>query len=209
MSSAADTHAHLIACPACGQIQQAPPHAPQEHLRCARCHAHLPLKRGGWTAVCAAAVALSVAPAALMLPVMRIERLGQRHESSIVGAIVDLFQHGSAGLGLVILLFSVVLPLAKLSGLMVMLVPPLWRGVGCPIRQRWIYEAVEMSGRWGMVDVLLVAVLVAIVKLGDLVQITPGAGLAAFAVMVLGSLIAGLSIHPHHLWEQTDERAGS
>jgi uncharacterized paraquat-inducible protein A len=171
-------------------------------LHCARCHAHLPLRRSGWVSTCAATVALAVAPAALLLPVMRIERLGQRHESSILGAIIDLFRHGNVGLGLVILGFSVVLPVAKLSGLLVLLAPRLWRGVGSPIRQRWIYEAVEFSGRWGMVDVLLVAVLVAIVKLGDLVEVSSGPGLVAFVVMVLGSLVAGLSIHPHHLWDQ-------
>lgn len=52
-----------------------------------------------------------------------------------------------------------------------------------------------------MVDVLLVAVLVAMVKLGDLVEVTPGPGVAAFTAVVLLSLIASALFDPHAIWE--------
>jgi paraquat-inducible protein A len=191
----------LIACPICGQIQHRPAPGRGQRLHCARCGKHLPTERGGWTPLIAATVALIVMPLAMLLPIMRIERLGLSHETGIVGGVAALADHGQWFLALVVLFFSVLLPAAKLLGLIVLLLPRLWRGVGSPVRQRWIYEAVEASGRWGMVDVLLVAVLVAIVKLGDLVTVTAGPGIVAFAVMVAGSMIAGLSLHPHELWD--------
>ena len=57
---------------------------------------------------------------------------------------------------------------------------------------RWL----EHVGRWGMLDVLLVAGLVAIVKLGDLVRIEPGPGAAIFAIMVCCSLLASAFFDP-------------
>jgi paraquat-inducible protein A len=60
---------------------------------------------------------------------------------------------------------------------------------------------VEFLGRWGMVDVLLVAVLVAVVKLGDLVTVTPGPGVLAFGSVVVLSLLASAAFDPHALWE--------
>ena len=55
-----------------------------------------------------------------------------------------------------------------------------------------VYRLVEALGRWGMLDVMLVAILVAMVKLGGLVNIQAGAGLLAFTLLVVTSLLASL-----------------
>jgi paraquat-inducible protein A len=70
-----------------------------------------------------------------------------------------------------------------------------------------LYRLVERLGRWGMLDVLLVAVLIAFVKLGDLVSIQAGRGLSAFTVLVLLSLLASLAFNPAMLWENTETRS--
>jgi len=62
------------------------------------------------------------------------------------------------------------------------------------------YKLVEHSGRWGMLDVLLVAVLVAALKLGDLVAVEPGPGATVFATFVVMSLIASATFDNHALW---------
>ena len=67
---------------------------------------------------------------------------------------------------------------------------------------------VERLGRWGMLDVLLVALLVAMVKLGDLVNIYPGQGLTAFIALVLLSLVAGLMFNPQLMWQEVQEPSG-
>ena len=63
---------------------------------------------------------------------------------------------------------------------------------------RWI----EWSGRFGMLDVLLVALLVAWVKFGDLFQVHPGPGALAFTACVLASLLASAWFDPHALWDE-------
>ena len=78
-----------------------------------------------------------------------------------------------------------------------------------PSRQRALtYRLVEFLGRWGMLDVVLIAVLVAAVKLGDLVEVRPGPGLAVFASVVVLSLLASASFDPHGLWETKPELTG-
>jgi paraquat-inducible protein A len=67
------------------------------------------------------------------------------------------------------------------------------------------YHAIEAAGRWGMLDVLLVAVIVAWVKIGDLVEVTAGPGALAFGVMVVLSLMASASFDSHSLWRRADE----
>jgi paraquat-inducible protein A len=194
----------VTACRICGLIQRLPPGPPGWRAYCCRCGKALGRRGRPWLSLAAAVFALAVAPAAFLLPVLRIEKLGLMHESSILGGIGALWQGDAVALAMIIAFFSLLLPLAKLTGLVVMLTPVLRQGLRCPVRRRWVYEGIELSSRWGMVDVLLVALLVAVLKLGDLVSVQPGPGVLAFALMVLGSMVAGLCIQPHDLWTDSE-----
>lgn len=143
--------------------------------------------------------AIILYPLALALPVMRIERLGHEHASSIWGGMVDLLADRQWFVGLAILMFSIVTPIAKLAALFV-----LCSGdrLLAPSHLAFTYRAVEFLGRWGMADVLLVALVVAIVKLGDIVSVTPGVGVVAFGAVVGLSLLASAAFDPHAIWER-------
>ena len=143
-------------------------------------------------------------PIAMVLPVMEIERFGYASDASIWSGMVGLLSEGHWFVGMVVLLFSVVAPVGKLGLLFVLCVGR--RHVPQRDRAR-AYRLIEFIGRWGMVDVLLVAVLVAVVKLGDLVTVTPGPGVVVFGVVVILSLIASAMFDPHAIWEE--ERIGS
>jgi len=145
--------------------------------------------------------ALILYPLALTLPVMRIERLGHTHVSSIWGGMVDLLAEGRLFVGLAILLFSIVTPIGKLGAMFVLCSGDRLLRAS---HRAFTYRVVEFLGRWGMADVLLVAIVVAIVKLGDLVQVTPGVGVVAFGAVVILSLLASAAFDPHAIWE-TDE----
>lgn len=140
-----------------------------------------------------ALAALVLYPPAVLLPVMRIDRLGASHETGILDGVATLVADGHAWLAAVVFVASVLVPLAKLVGLLGLSTArlsasPRTRMLAC----RWL----EHLGRWGMLDVLLVAGLVAIVKLGDLVRIEPGPGAAIFATMVVCSLLASAVFDP-------------
>ena len=170
--------------------------------RCLRCNTvirHGSHPRGASRAAALALAALILYPLALLLPVMTLERMGHESAASIWAGTVSLLAEGHWFVGLAILLFSIVAPIGKLAALFAVTAG---RSVLRPAHRAVTYRAVEWIGRWGMVDVLLVALLVAAVKLGDLVSVTPGPGVAAFGAVVILSLLASMAYDPHAIWER-------
>ncbi len=193
--------ATLLACPCCGLVHTVPA-ARGQALRCVRCHTRLRARgRRAQATAALALAALILLPLAVLLPVLRVEKLGAAHESSILGGGVTLIQEGQAFVGFVVLLCSVVLPATKLAALFVLSAGA--RSLGHR-GKAFTWHIVEWTGRWGMLDVLLVALLVATLKLGDLVEIHAGLGALAFTVCVVLNLAASAAFHPHDLW--TSER---
>jgi len=198
----ADAHT-LLACHACGLVQERPALAPGERALCARCHtivldpAH---REGSRTRTASAALAaLLLYPVAIHLPIMSLERFGHRSEASIWTGTIGMLQDGEWLVGGVVFFCSILLPLVKLLALFALTAQPF--GIGRK-HQALTYRVVERAGRWGMLDVLLIALVVTWVKVGDLVEVTPGPGVLAFTLCVMLSLLASARFDPHVLWEQ-------
>ena len=190
---------HLRSCHCCGLIQQTPLGV---GAICARCETALEswLGRlsGNRLSTALAVAALFLFVPAVTLPFLRIERLGQAHESSLLVGVKTLFAEGQTLVGVIVLLFSIILPILKLSALL-FLSQRRWQ---LAERHRALtYRIVEHLGRWGMLDVLLVAVLVAFIKLGGLVEFGAGTGLVMFTLFVLLSLLASATFDSHILWD--------
>lgn len=188
----------LVACHCCGLVQSAANLSTP--CACSRCETRLstpsPLHDNQRSAaIAAAALALSIP--ALTLPFLRIERLGQSLENSLIGGVRVLFEERHLLVGFVVLVCSIILPLCKLSALLMLSLQPDW----LESRHRaFTYRAVEKLGRWGMLDVLLVAVMIAFIKLGTLVSFSAGSGLVTFVAFVVFSMLASLAFDPHLLW---------
>jgi len=153
----------------------------------------------------AALAALVLYPLAILLPVLRIERFGHSRSASIWEGSVGLLQEGELVVGGVVLVCSVILPLAKLGALLA-LTGTSWLRRHHAART---YRLVEWTGRWGMLDVLLVAMLVAWIKVGELVRVEAQPAAALFALCVALSLLASAWFDPHSLWaDEPVEDAG-
>ncbi|MFT5079809.1 MAG: paraquat-inducible protein A [Bacteroidia bacterium] len=194
----------LRACGTCGLVQRVAPIPKDHRAMCPRCKSvvarspHNKLRGANtWTAATALA-ALLLYPLAILLPFLSVERLGHHHAGSILESGMELLFHGEVFIGITVLLCSVVFPLAKLTGLLLISTSHGWMKRE-HLARTW--HAVELVGRWGMLDVLLAAVLVAMLKLGDLVTVEPGPGLVAFTACVGLSLLASAFFDPHALWE--------
>lgn len=192
----------LAACPICGLVQHVPLLRADERARCVRCAAVVRsprrhrLSQSRSAAVAAAALALW--PAAVTLPVMHIERFGRTNDASVWSGSVGLLERGEWFVGGVVFVCSLLLPLLKLLALLAITVG---RGFMERRMRAFTYRLVDWTGRWGMLDVLLVAVVVAWVKLGDFADVTPGPGAVAFTLLVLASLVAGALFDPHVVWD--------
>lgn len=135
--------------------------------------------------------AIILYPAAMTLPVLELHKLGHVRGVTVWSGAVDLITDGEVAVGVLVFVCSVLLPVLKVLGIL-SLSMRWWGGVA---RQR-VHRAIEWMGRWSMLDVLLVAVLVAAIKLGDWAQIHAGPGVAAFAAVVVLSLMASAAFDP-------------
>ncbi len=101
-------------------------------------------------------------------------------------------------MGGVVLVFSIVLPLVKIMLLLELsLVRILHRK-----HQAWTYRAMEYVGKWGMLDVMVLAFLVMLVKLGNVVSFKIGPAVFAFVGCVFCSMLASLWFDAHALWDE-------
>ena len=135
---------------------------------------------------------------AISLPMLEIEKLGHHHSSSLLSGIWELLGHGSYFVGLVVLVFSVVFPLTKI----VMMLELSLLGLFHQRHRALTYRVMEHAGKWSMMDVLLLAFMVMLVKLGSLVTFHLGPAVFAFVGCVTMSMLASLSFDPHSIWEE-------
>ena len=190
------------ACHCCGLIHRMPVIGPGAQAVCTRCGTRFVTRssriRSASRTAAAALAAFVLFWPAVCLPVLEIEKLGLRHESSILGGILELLKHGSWFVGLVVLLFSIIFPLAKIILLLELSMLELLHRRHKAVTLR----LVEHVGRWSMMDVLLLAFLVMLVKLGNVVEFHVGPAILAFVLCVARSMIASLSFDPHAIWEE-------
>ena len=134
---------------------------------------------------------------AILLPILSVERLGNRSESSLLEGILKLFQEGNWFVGAIVLVFSVIFPLTKIILLLELSLFELLHRTHKALTLRLM----EQLGKWSMMDVMLLAFLVMLVKLGDLVEFHIGPAVFAFVLCVAMSMIASISFDPHAIWE--------
>jgi paraquat-inducible protein A len=138
--------------------------------------------------------ALVMYPLAVSLPVLELRKLGHTRQVTVWSGAVDLISEGQAAVGLLVFTCSIVVPLLKLGGIVLLGIEDLWSGRADARRRA--HRAIDWIGRWGMLDVLLVAIVVAAIKLGNWADIHPGPGVAAFASVVVMSLLASAVFDP-------------
>jgi len=140
-----------------------------------------------------------------LLPIMITDQLGRSIESTILGGVVLLIELGSIPIALVIFIASVMIPLAKLL-VMFYLCWSVHHGPPESTRQRTVlYRVTEFIGKWSLIDVFVVAILVALIHLSNLLVIRPGVATIAFAGVVITSMLAAESFDPRLMWDQLEK----
>ena len=194
----------MLGCPCCRRVTLASPGTP-----CARCGTPLDRRKPAsvsrtWALIVAAAILY--VPANLY-PVMTIVSLGRGAPHTIIGGIFEFAAAGYWPLALMVCLASVVVPLLKLVGLSVMLLQ-IRGGSAQALPQRTrLYRLIEALGRWSMVDIFVVAVLVALVRFGGLASITAEVGAACFGAVVILTMLAVETFDPRLMWDAAEAGA--
>ncbi len=141
-----------------------------------------------------------------MLPIMHTNFLGEETANTILGGVIVLWGHGSYPIALIIFIASVLVPIAKIIILGWLSYSIQNRSEKSFKQKTTLYRITELVGRWSMVDVFVVAVLVALIKLGNIMSIYPGVGAIAFAGMVIVTILAAMSFDPRLIWDPINNR---
>ncbi|MDQ6964612.1 MAG: PqiA/YebS family transporter subunit [Mariprofundales bacterium] len=137
-----------------------------------------------------------------LYPVMTVIQLGQGDPSTILGGVVHLAEAGMWGLASIIFFASVVVPGAKLISFVWMLSTIQRSSPYRPVERTRLYRIAETIGAWSMVDIFVVALLAALVQMGELATIEPGLGALFFACVVVVTMCAAESFDSRLIWDR-------
>jgi paraquat-inducible protein A len=192
-----------IGCRCCHLLSEAEP-----GQCCLRCGCVLRRRKRDSVARCWAlilAAAILYVPAN-WFPVMEIVSFGRGGSHTILGGVVEFVETGFWPLALIVFLASVAVPLLKLAGLAAMLLGVRRRSAGRLRGRTRLYRFIEAIGRWSMIDVFVVSVLVSLVRFGALASISSEVGAACFAAVVVLTMLAAEAFDPRLMWDAAAER---
>ena len=135
------------------------------------------------------------------LPVMTTHSFRGAESDTILSGIVLLYTSGSWPLALVVFIASFAVPLGKLVGLSLLLVSVQQRATWFPRGRTRLYRLIEFIGRWSMLDLFVVTLVVGMVQFEPLMWVTPGAGAVFFAAVVVLTMLAAQSFDPRLIWD--------
>jgi paraquat-inducible protein A len=192
----------LLACHGCGLVHQ----DVGGTLRCSRCGANLHRRKRDslsrtW-ALLLAAMMLYVP--ANVLPIMYTGSLFGDQSNTIFSGIIELWQAGSWDLAVIVFVASILVPLLKFGALLLLLIS-VHRGTAWRVEGRArLFRLIEGIGYWSMLDVFVVALLVALVHFQPLAHVLPGPGVVYFGLVVVLTMLASMSFDPRLIWDRAN-----
>jgi paraquat-inducible protein A len=199
--------AGIYVCHHCGLMS---PAARLREPHCPRCRAHLHFRTPGsitrtWAFLLAAAILYIPANA---LPVMNTSSLFGAEKDTILSGVVYLWTSGSWPLAIVVFIASIAVPMLKIIALVFLVVTAQRRSRLLRRHRARIYRLVELVGRWSMLDIYVITMLVALVQFNALATIKAGPAAIAFGSVVVLTMFAAMSFDPRLIWDTAEENHG-
>ena len=139
-----------------------------------------------------------------LLPFMNFEMHGNTNNATIWSGIVTLFKDGSIFLAAIVFLASMVVPLLKLLALFYLSLYP--NSESNRKFKTKLLKFIEVIGPWSMLDIFLVAVFVAVVKLDSMANVSAGPGSAIFLLVVIFSMLASKNFNSKVIWQENENK---
>lgn len=191
----------LVACHECDLLMRKPVLQDGESAECPRCgyelfsHRHRVVRRS----MALVLTALLLYVPANFLPIMQLNLLGQTSQDTVWSGVVGLYESGMQGIAVVVFLCSMAVPLLKLLCQLLVLLSirmDFARSYGL-----LLYRIYHHMREWGMLEVYLMGILVAMVKLMGLADLSLGLGLFCFIALLLVQVWLEVTMAPHQIWE--------
>ncbi|RTZ96093.1 MAG: paraquat-inducible membrane protein A [Deltaproteobacteria bacterium] len=203
VSAISSRKAAMIACHDCHLLCRAPENPGAVPARCPRCHARLHTRKVNSisrTWAFSIAAALFYLPANL-LPITHTVQMGLPRSDTIISGVLYFIKTGMWGIALIIFVASILIPLLKLVVLFYLLISVHCRSSWRPRDRTRLFRITEAIGRWSMVDIFAVTILVGLVKLGVVAEADAGQGALFFAAVVITTMLAAMSFDPRLIWD--------
>ncbi len=199
----------LINCHVCGRLYPASAVRAAGEASCRVCGAALHARKPAsitrtWALVITALIFYLPAN---IYPIMIVEVSGKAEADTIIGGVIELFDAGMWEIALLVVFASITVPMLKLLGLAYLLLSIHFRWRQRPRDRTVLYRIIESIGRWSMIDMFMVSVLVALVKLGAVATVAPGIGATCFAAVVVITMFAATSFDPRLIWDSLEEES--
>lgn len=209
MANLTARQAGLLSCGTCHLTNRPPPEL-AGNLVCSRCGSRLYSRKPNslsrtWALLMTAAIFYIPANT---LPIMITSSLGSTRADTILSGVLEFISEGSIGIALIIFFASVFIPIFKLLTLSYLLVSIQCRRIKRPKDNTRIFRLIELIGRWSMIDVFVVTLMIALIKLGAIGNLSAGPGGAYFATVVIATMFASNSFDPRLIWDSLEEENG-
>lgn len=134
-------------------------------------------------------------------PMLLTSTLVDRSESTIIGGVVELIEHGSFGIAVIVFVASVMIPVGKFIAIIYLAISVQRRSRDNQHQRHQAYEVVEFIGRWSMIDVFVVAILSALVQLDTIATVNPGIAAVSFALSVVFTMLSAQAFDSRLIWD--------
>jgi len=196
-------NSQMISCHSCHLLCQPPEKKAGIGLKCPRCGARLHLRKPHsiartWALIIAAVIFYIPAN---ILPITTVVSFGKAQSDTIMSGVIYFIHSGMWPIALVIFVASILVPLLKMIILTFLLISVQRKSSWRPKDRTRLYRITEMIGRWSMVDIYVVTILIALVNLGSLATINAGPGAGFFAAVVVITMLAAMSFDPRLIWD--------
>jgi paraquat-inducible protein A len=177
---------------------------PAAKEKCPRCHARGSVRRRDslqWTMALLVTSAVLYIPANV-LPIMITVALGDSFSSTILSGVISMWNDGSYPVAMIIFIASILIPSLKIFAIAWLCLYA--KGVGRRHSEHMhlIYEVVEFVGRWSMIDIFVIALLSALVRMNNLMGVFPDIGALFFALVVILTMISAAMFDPRLIWDR-------
>lgn len=177
-----------------------------EPVSCSRCgariHSRIPSSLSQTWALLISSMILYIP--ANFLPVMTVEKLGAGKSDTIFSGVVSLINSGMVPIAVIVFIASILVPLFKMLILLYLLLSVHFKWK-FNIRQRMqLYRLIEFVGRWSMLDIFVIVILITLVSFGKIISIYAGPAANSFAAVVVLTMVAAMKFDPRLMWDDLE-----
>jgi len=194
---------NAIGCHACGLLVSKSYIKSKPYNLCPRCGAGLHSRKPdslskSWAYLIAASILYIPAN---IYPIMTVISFGQGHPDTIISGIFNLYNSGQIPIAILVFVASILVPIVKILVLTYLLITVQWRLKDNKRARTILYRVTETIGRWSMIDVFMISILITLVQLDAVATINAGPGAIAFAAVVILTMAAAMSFDPRLIWD--------